>query len=162
MTTADTPSQAEIAEADTFPAGVVRVFRHTVFMNRIDGVLLQGREEPAWFEPVVKSLARLPWDDDNWNDDAKPTQPQAAARLLALLARILDDGTPPPTLVPTWRGGVQAEWHEKGVYLEIESDPDGALEYYFESDAEEYEGPLTVENLPELVRRAHTLLAGTG
>ena len=121
----------------------------------------RAAEEPQWFEPVVKAMAGLPWDDDNWNDDAKPTQPDAAARLLVLLTDILDDATPPPHMIPTWRGGLQAEWHEKGGYLEIESDPDGWLEYYFWNDSEEYEGPLTADDLPELIRRVRLLSADT-
>ena len=159
MTTVEAPNRAATNEAAAMPAGMVSVFKQVVFMNRSDSVLPAAGKEPGWFEPVVKAMAGLPWDDDNWNDDARPTQPDAAARLLALLAEILDEAAPPPQMVPTWRGGLQAEWHQNGIDLEIESDPDGWLEYYFENEREEYEGPLTSENLPELIKRTRGLLA---
>ena len=162
MTTAvAAPNRPAASEPVAMPAGMVSVFKHIVFMNRPGSVLPEAAEEPQWFEPVVKAMAGLPWDDDNWNDDAKPTQPDAAARLLVLLTEILDDATPPPHMIPTWRGGLQAEWHQNGIDLEIESDPDGWMEYYFENDSEEYEGPLTTENLPELIRQMRGLLADT-
>ena len=80
-----------------------------------------------------------------------PADPAAAANLLILLASILDDTTPTPIIVPTWRGGVQAEWHKNDVDLEIEVDPDGTIYYSFENSAEEHEGPVS-ENLNELTR----------
>ena len=143
------------------PAGMVSVFKHIVFMNRLDSVLPEVGEEPQWFGPVIQAMVNLPWDEDNWKEGAVRTQPNAAACLLAILAEILEGASPAPAIVPTWRGGVQAEWHQNGIDLEIESDPDGWLEYYFENDSEEYEGPLTAENLPELVRRARGLLTDT-
>ena len=158
MTTTDTPDRPVANESGALSSGILRVFRRSVFMNGIDDILPETGKEPEWFEPVIKAMAKLPWDEDNWNDDAKPTQPSAAARLLVLLAEILDDATPPPYIVPTWRGGIQAEWHQNGIDLEIEVDPEGWLEYYFENDSEHYEGPLTEENLSELIRQARGLL----
>ena len=162
MTTVDAPNRAAANEPAAMSAGMVSVFKHIVFMNRLDSVLPESGQEPQWFEPVIQAMAGLPWDSDNWrSDNPSPTQPGPAARLLVLLAQILDDISPPPFIGPTWRGGVQAEWHEKGIYLEIEADPDGWVEYYFLNDAEEYEGPLTAENLPELTKRARMLSTDT-
>ena len=159
MTTVDAPNRAAANAPAAMPAGMVSVFKHIAFMKRLDSVLPEAGQEPQWFEPVIQAMGRLPWDNDNWrSDNPSPTQPGPAARLLVLLAQILDADTPPPYMVPTWRGGVSAEWHQNGIDLEIEADPDGWLEYYFENDTEEYEGPLTTENLPELVRRARGLL----
>ena len=113
---------------------------------------LSGRRpQPQWLQPTIRRILTLPWDDDNWNDDARPIDPAAAANLLFLLASILDDTTPTPIIVPTWRGGVQAEWHKNDVDLEIEVDPDGTIYYSFENSAEEHEGPVS-EDLNELTR----------
>lgn len=100
------------------------------------------RPQPQWLQPTILRMLDLPWDDYNWNDDAKPTDPDAAFKLLALLASILDDDAPPPYIVPTWCGGVQAEWHTNGVDLEIEIDPTATDEYYFVSSTAEYEEPI--------------------
>ena len=162
MTTTDVASHSETQPNRTLPAGIIRVFQSVVFMRGNDGALPQDQYAPRWFEPTIRRMAGLPWDNDNWNDDAKPTQPNAAALLLATLAAILDDATPPPAIVPSWRGGVQAEWHRNGVYLEIEADPDGSVECYFRSVSEEYEGPVTADILPALIRQAHRLMETAG
>ena len=100
------------------------------------------RPPPRWLQPTIRRMLDLPWDDNNWNDDAKPADPNAAANLLILLAHILDDAAPTPIIVPTWRGGAQAEWHMNDVDLEIEVDPDGTIYYSFENPIEECEGPV--------------------
>lgn len=115
------------------------------------------RPQPRWLQPTIRRMLDLPWDDNNWNDDAKPADPNAAAKLLILLASILDDAAPPPYIVPTWTGGVQAEWSEAGIDLEIEVDPNEAAAYFYKSDTEEYEGPLC-DNIERLIRYARRLL----
>ena len=111
-------------------------------------------DAPLWFDPTIQAMLALPWDNDNWNDNAVATHPWAAAALLVTLVHVLDDTAFPPAIVPTWRGGVQAEWSRNGVDLEIAADPDGALEYYFRSATEEYEEPAlpNIERLTQLAR----------
>lgn len=95
---------------------------------------------PAWMQPTIQAFGGLRWSAEDLEDGANPTEPAAAAALLRLLAVVLPSESPVPSIVPTWRGGVQAEWHENGVYLEIEADPDGSIEYYFSNAGEEAEG----------------------
>ena len=123
--------------------------------------LPQRPPQPRWLQPTIRRMLTLPWDNDNWNDDARPTDPAAAANLLILLASILDDTAPTPTIVPTWRGGVQAEWHTNGVDLEIEVDPTEPAQYFFFShtNEEEYEEPVA-GNLEQLVGLAGRLSSG--
>ncbi len=65
----------------------------------------------------VVDLLRLP---AGWNSyAAKPIAPQTATQAIRLLAEFLGSRTPPPTVVPTVRGGIQIEWHTRGVNLEI-------------------------------------------
>ena len=126
-------------------------------------VLSKHPPQPQWLQPTIQRMLALPWDDGNWNDDARPTDPAAAAKLLILLVSTLDDTAPTPTIVPTWRGGVQAEWHTNGVDLEIEVDPTEPAQYFFFShaDEEEYEEPVA-GNLDQLVGLAGRLSSGTG
>ena len=82
----------------------------------------------------------LPFDTDNWSTDAKGTEPDAVRELLNVLLQILPDDAPVPDIVPTYLGGAQAEWHRKGVDLEISANPGEAVEYYFNNGDDEQEG----------------------
>lgn len=121
--------------------------------------MAKARPEAAirWLRPTLDGLCRLPWNDSDPPDGRRPLQGEAAARLLWLLCQALEDDTIPPTsIIPTWRGGVTAEWHVNGFDLEVESDPSGALEYNFAGPGiEEYEGPVD-DDLGNL--RAHVRL----
>lgn len=105
----------------------------------------------------MDGICRLPWKDTDPPDGRKPLEEGAAAKLLWLLCEVLDKDTIPPTsIVPTWRGGVTAEWHVNGFDLEIEADPSGILEYNFAGPGiEEYEGAVA-DDLDNL--RAHVKL----
>lgn len=104
-----------------------------------------------WLSPTTAAMARLPWFETNLPDGRTPPQPEAAANLLWLMAMALENNTIPPTgIIPTWRGGVTAEWHVNGFDLEIECDPSGTIEYNFAGPGvEEYEGPVD-ETLSQL------------
>ena len=117
-----------------------------------------GNPEIRWLAPTTAAMAGLPWFEANLPDGRTPPQPEAAANLLWLLAVALDDDTIPPTgIVPTWRGGVTAEWHVDGFDLEIECDPSGTIEYNFVGPGiEEYEGPVD-ETLSQLKRHVAML-----
>ena len=106
-----------------------------------------------WIVPTLQGMEALPWEDDDWVTDGKRTQPAAARELLRVLFKVLDSQCPPPAVVPTWRGGVQAEWHRNNVDLEIEADPESGVEYFFKSPAEECEGQ-TWEELDRLAQYA--------
>ena len=109
-----------------------------------------------WLRPTLDSICRLPWRDPSLPDGRKPLEQEAAARLLWLLCEVLEKDTIPPTsIIPTWRGGVTAEWHVNGFDLEVESDPIGTLEYNFAGPGiSEFEGPVdeNLENLKSHVR----------
>ena len=93
-----------------------------------------------WFIPTLQAIAALPWATDNWTSGGKRTQKAAVNNLLEILGVVLDSRTSPPSVVPTWRGGVQVEWHRNGIDFEIEADPSGEIEYFFKSPSEEHEG----------------------
>ena len=96
-----------------------------------------------WLKTTIRGINRLPWHEKDDPDGRKPPSPKAAAALLWLLLNTLGNNTREPNaIIPTWRGGITAEWHIDGVDLEIESDPDGSIEYNFAAPGiQEYEGP---------------------
>lgn len=107
--------------------------------------LISGQELSAinWFYPTLRAMAALPWWTDNWSSGATRTQGAAIAYMLETLLEVLDSQAPPPSVVPTWNGGVQVEWHRNGIDLEIEVAPEGDIEYFFKSPDEECEGQIS-------------------
>ncbi len=151
---------------DHYQLGKARVVSSNTLMSLGDATVYTGREfegrsnrgqellNTKWFNPTLQAVAALPWRTDNWTSGGTRTQLAAVAKMLSLLAKILDNRTPPPNVVPTWRGGVQVEWHRNSVYLEIEVDPHEEMEYFFKSSTEENEGVAwsDLDRLTEYVR----------
>lgn len=164
MTTASVPDTPNAAHLLTYSAGQVH-FLHGLVKGSHDIVGITPVTEnsdpinpPTWFGPTISAITNLNWDDGDWKDGAEPPNPVAATRLLLLLTQILGDDAPPPSICPTWRGGVQAEWHPQGCDLEVEAVPDGSFEYYFACGDEEYEGPLEAD-LDRLKRQISCMIA---
>ena len=72
-------------------------------------------------------LLRLP---RGWNSHgAEPVSEAAFERTVEFLTTYLVEGVAGPVLVPTVRGGVQLEWHGRGVDIEVEVSPDGSVSW---------------------------------
>ncbi|NUN51598.1 MAG: hypothetical protein HUU06_02270 [Planctomycetaceae bacterium] len=91
------------------------------------------------FMALVAHLGDILALEANWDSYASPRIDRGAtsAALVALLSLAsISPEAPAPFVVPTSRGGVQLEWHEQGVDLEIEIRPDGkVLAFYSCGDA---------------------------
>jgi len=78
-------------------------------------------DPPGWIEPTIRSLGdllRLPPDWDSYG--GAPVDPRCVAAALNFALETLGDQTPAPAVVPTSRGGIQFEWHTRGIDMEIE------------------------------------------
>ena len=140
---------ARVGGAVALPSGEVVLVRHP----------RDAKVLGAWFARTLDACSNLRMSaSDLPNASAKLTDFGAVMRLLSLLGKVLDDDCPGPAVVPTDRGGVQAEWSRNGLYLEIESDPDGGLEYYASGRGHEYEGPVLDDDLGELRECARLLV----
>ena len=161
MTTA-TPDMA--APQRSVPGDVLRSFvEKAIAGRRMSAPVMDNPEEPGnpeirWLEPTTAAIASLPWFETHLPDGRSAPKPEAAAALLWLLAMALDDDTIPPNgIVPSWRGGVTAEWHVNGFDLEIDCDPSGTIEYNFVGPGlGEFEGPVD-ETLSQLKRHIRML-----
>ena len=75
----------------------------------------------GWMVPTVQSLVEaldLPHGWDSYG--GKAIDPRCIAAALEMLMRVMRKNTPKPAVVPTSRGGIQLEWHTRGVDLEVE------------------------------------------
>ena len=91
---------------------------------------------PTAFVPVAQSLVGFLNLPPNWNtygsSKIDPSNAQTALKLFPIFVR---DGIPTPTVVPTSRGGIQFEWHTKGMDLEIEVSSKPGVHVFYENPA---------------------------
>ena len=79
-------------------------------------------EPPEWLPKAAGELVGLLSLVPNWDSyGAPPIDRAQVLSALRVLTHIMRDDSPPPTIVPTNRGGVQMEWHTRGFDLEIET-----------------------------------------
>lgn len=81
-------------------------------------------EPPTWLFPslqAMRDLLDLPEDWDSYG--ARTVNIGAVTSAIQLLTSIMRPETPAPAVVPTNLGGVQLEWHTRGIDLEIEIRP---------------------------------------
>lgn len=115
-----------------------------------------------WLNQTVPELVRLLWLPQDWNsDNPEQISPKAIEKILALLLIILEPDSTPPVVVPTTRGGVQVEWHQNEVDLEIEATSSGKLEFFFSGLAGDKEGPVgddpaTLKQYTHYLKPSHT------
>jgi hypothetical protein len=77
--------------------------------------------QPAWVAPTTEALRKLSLLGDNWDTYGAPRiDSMTLGSALGLLRVLMQNDTPAPSVVPTSRGGVQLEWHVKGIDLEVE------------------------------------------
>ncbi len=78
-------------------------------------------QTPPWVEGTVEALIRLLTLPDGWDSyGARSVDPACVKTAIEIALDIMHDRTPRPTIVPTSSGGVQLEWHTRGIDLEIE------------------------------------------
>ena len=76
--------------------------------------------ERKWEAGVVEALVRLVKMPAGWDSyNAPPLRRDAGLFALEILQSVMRPRTPLPQVVPSAAGGVQLEWHEKGVDLEL-------------------------------------------
>lgn len=81
---------------------------------------LTAATEPTWQREVLARITALLRLRPGW-DSYKAPMPRYDAAMFALtvLQGIMRPATPAPSVVPSSTGGIQLEWHEKDIDLEI-------------------------------------------
>ena len=87
---------------------------------------------PSWWDHAETRFAHLRSLNANWNSyGAHPLDEKTVDRTASLLATLVDDRTPEPSIVPAVSRGVQVEWHTLRGDLEIEFLPSGETAVLF-------------------------------
>lgn len=116
-------------------------------------LILEGEgQESAWVVPTLNALGEtlaLPAEWDSYG--ARRVDLASAASAGQTLCLVMRNDTIPPTVVPTVHGGVQLEWHSRGIDLEIDVSPTGRCYVSCRNRQEEteWEGELSL-NLDRL------------
>lgn len=88
---------------------------------------------PQWLLPTLRDFETLLELRAGWDaHDAPPIQPAYVESALQVIFAVMKNNAPAPTVVPTSRGGVQIEWHTRGIDLEIEFETPSRIRGFFE------------------------------
>ncbi|MGB2754588.1 MAG: hypothetical protein WBD75_01805 [Phycisphaerae bacterium] len=85
-------------------------------------------DAPQWLAPTVERMNELLELQPNWDSyGARCLKEQAFETALEILGTVMRPNTSPPTVVPTVEGGIQLEWHQNDIDLEVEVKPEGQV-----------------------------------
>jgi hypothetical protein len=109
---------------------------------------------PPWLKPTARRAGKLLSLPHGWDrQGALPVDSSAIQSAMESLSSIMSSNSSLPQWTPTQRSGVQLDWHESGVDMEIAFEPGGIDGHVVYSDQRqpdgEWEGPLG-EHLSEL------------
>lgn len=113
------------------------------------GIIGLGHVRPAVADVVI-SLARLSDLDEDWDGyGAREIDIAAIETAANFVSAEVPDDLANPAVVPTSRGGVQIEWHECGVDLEVQFDSPTAGYWTWEDVAtgETQEGDVNIDRV---------------
>jgi hypothetical protein len=102
--------------------------------------------ERKWEAAVVQALVRLINMPTGWDSyNAPPLRRDAGHFALEILQRVMRPRTPIPQVTPSAAGGVQLEWHEKGVDLELHITAPYQWELWFRDLQDPNSRPVSLE-----------------
>jgi hypothetical protein len=111
------------------------------------------REAPVWLADARSDLENLLTLPPNWDSyGARPIQPAIVTVAAEWLGESMLPDTPRPAVLPTVRGGVQFEWHLRGMDLEIELASPNHVVLAYEDATEDVEQELNLRAATEAVR----------
>lgn len=86
-------------------------------------------DAPKWLPlTVLERMNELLELQPNWDSyGARCLKEQAFETALEILGTVMRPNTSPPTVVPTVEGGIQLEWHQNDIDLEVEVKPEGQV-----------------------------------
>ncbi|MFN8575141.1 MAG: hypothetical protein U0132_24015 [Gemmatimonadaceae bacterium] len=126
--------------SEATPARVIELLSVTGWALRIEF----DTEPPLWLLRLVeraKALLELP---EGWNGHAAAAVPiQAATTMLMMTVQTLTEASPSPTITPLSDGGIQLEWHEPDMEIEVVIDAQGLAHVWYDDSREGVEDEFT-------------------
>ena len=111
-----------------------------------------GQPLPARFDPLMQGFVDLLTLPLNWDSYGAGTiDPSVVQAAMDCMNAVLGPNSPAPRVVPLSSGGLQLEWHRKGIDLEIVFDPGESPSLYYRNRASGEEGD------HELPKESHLL-----
>jgi hypothetical protein len=104
--------------------------------------------DPArkWQVEIVSALAKFAKLQAGWDSyGAPPVNRDAGHFVLEILQGIMRPQTPIPQIIPSSVGGVQLEWHEKGIDLELHVTAPYKFEFWFQDHQDPNSVPISLE-----------------
>lgn len=106
-------------------------------------------QQYEWFMPLAQKLIGFAVLKENWDSyGARQVSALAIGEMLGVLLSILEPESPVPEVTPTVQGGVQAEWPQSDLVLEV--DGSGRVDVFANNEETAYR--LEEANLPTLRR----------
>jgi len=94
-----------------------------------------------WQVELLGRIGRLLELPSNWDSyGARPVSRDFLRYALEVLRVIMRPGTPLPALIPTSLGGIQIEWHTRGIDLEIRVQSTSQIHVSYEDQRNGLEG----------------------
>lgn len=153
--TADYLSRADV-ELPHYPKQAYSLIDHYVRPDYVGLIAAErdpGPVDRQWLRPTTVRLTELMTLRPGWDGgSAKAVELDTVVTTLMVLSRVASATSPAPWIVPLASGGVQLEWHEPDLTIEIALDPEHGHEIYVSAEDEEHEGDLTGATLT-LVRQ---------
>jgi hypothetical protein len=151
ITTVDvhrTPASFASSDVISQRAGVVELWFHSGNMVRRVDLRIANLPAPSWLEPTLSNCAHLLMLPFGWDGDQAPAVEIGAMQsAFDALCSFMAESSSAPQWTPTRNGGVQLDWHENAIDLEIEFNPNEAVGHAVFSDhhdeAGDWDGPIS-------------------
>jgi hypothetical protein len=102
--------------------------------------------ERKWEVEVVRALVKLAGLPAGWDSyGAPPLRRDAGHFALEILHGVMRPRTPAPQVVPSSAGGIQLEWHEKGIDLELHITAPYQWDLWFQDHQDPNSQPISLE-----------------
>ena len=116
--------------------------------DKVVGFTVPSLPGPSWLIPSIERAGQLLLLRHDWDQQIAPPIDSTLIRVaINRLDLFMSNFSPLPQSTPTQRSGVQLDWHEEGIDLEITLDPGDREGYVVFSDQQRalaWDGPLGV------------------
>ena len=113
--------------------------------RRTSGHRSDADPDKKWQVEVLRSILSFMELKPGWDSyDAPPLSRDVGFFALQILDQVMSPRTPIPQAVPSSVGGVQLEWHDKGIDLELHIAAPYEAEFWFQDHSKPDQAPISM------------------